>query len=77
MNGQAADIVALRVPLVGDAQIDVIHPRRVYPCALDGGVDDMAGHDRRFGIVEGAAIGFADAGAGGRDDGCFAHGINP
>ncbi len=74
MDGQTPDIVALRVPLVGDAQIHVIDAGGIDASAGDGGVDHMGGHERRFGVVERAAIGFANASAGGRDDGCFTHG---
>ena len=39
--------------------------------ALDRFGDHMAGQGRAFGIVERAAIGLADAGAGGGNDNCF------
>jgi hypothetical protein len=77
MDGEAPDIVALRVPLVGDAEIDVIDARGIDPGAGDGGIDHMGGHEGRFGVVEGAAIGFADTRAGGGDDGCFTHEFSP
>ncbi len=73
MDGQAAEIVALRVPVIADAEIDVVDASRIDPCPFDRRIDDMRREDRRLGVVEGAAIGLADPGARGGDDGGFTH----
>ena len=75
VNRQAAKVVALGVPVIAAAEIEIIDPRRIDPGAVECSVHDMGGQDRRFGVVERAAIGLADAGAGGGNDGGFAHGI--
>ena len=49
-------------------------PLDIDPGTLDRGVHHMARQHRRLGRVERAAIGLANAGAGGGDDRGFAHG---
>ena len=73
MDRQAAKVVALGVPVIAAAQIDIIDPRRIDPRAIEHGIDDMRRQERRFGIVEGASIGLANAGTGGGDDRCITH----
>src|SRR2546422_3994509 len=52
------------------AEDDVLDLTRLHARALDGGLDDVARHRGSVRVVEGAAVGLADAGArGGYDDG--------
>src|SRR5690606_7636458 len=64
-------------PVVANAQVHVIDASRVDASALDGGVDDVRGHHRCFGVVERAPVGLADARAGGGNDCSFTHGKYP
>ena len=67
---QAGDVAALDALLERGAHHDVLHLGAVDAGALDGGLDRVAGERGGGEVVEGAAIGAADRGAGGgHDDG--------
>ena len=55
------------------AEDDVVDLGRVDARALDDGGDRVTGEGRAVVVVEGAAIGLADRGAGGGDDDGFTH----
>ena len=73
----AGDVVAGRALLQCGAEHHILDFGRVDPGAPHRLGDDVAGQGLRLGVVESAAIGLADRGAGGRDDDGFAHGSSP
>ena len=73
----AADIVAGRALLQRRAHDAVVDLSGVDAGPLDGSADRIAGHGRRFEVVESTAIGFADRGTRSGNNRCFTHGAYP
>ncbi len=63
MHAEASQIVALGVPVIAHAEIDVVDPGGIDAGAFDRGVDHMGRQDRGFSVVERAPVGLADPGA--------------
>ena len=73
-GGLAGDVVAGRTLLQGRAHDHVVDFARIDASAFDRGADHVAAELGARGVVERAAIGLADRGAGCGDDNRFTHG---
>ena len=76
-GSQTRHVLALGTFVEGCAEDHVFNQRRVDTCALDRFFNDEAGHVNTVGVVQCAAIGFAQAGTGRRYDNCVCHVVAP
>src|SRR5690606_35062748 len=74
---QTGHVLALGTFMEGSTEDHVLDQRWVDACALDRFLDHETGHIDTVGVVQCAAVGFAQAGTGRGNDYCISHGSAP